>query len=475
MCNIFASLFKKISIGISLSIITIFIMSPPAGAAPPDFNGGINNEYTYEEYIFLSGEPVKFSGQVTVTERERNNQITTNYRFNLTNAAQEKLTRNVSYITNLAERTDKGQTTTTTSVNSYNEKTTIEGTTYTLDDYQLSQGMIIDNRPASDYYSGNIVGRKIYKVNNQSDITVHFSGRNVGYENFWGGTETQIIDYQILSDRGEAFITSKVSDSKSKTLKYEPHDPSLSSFTGGHARISQQDMIGEYTYNIPYGNGTGIIHLNQEMVPIIERLIVPKFRDLTGHWARDNIERLYSLGVFDETTQFFSPNTVMNRYQFTVGVMKAADIRVLVEPRNQRAPRQAMFSDLDPRDPDYLYIESAVKKGVVNGINSSQFGRKNGLTRAQAVTILIRALGLEDRAPSPGYRTNYVDNAQIPYWAKDSVYVATEIGLIYGDNQNRFNPNQPVTRAEASAMIIRYLNFLENDLKQNYRDDMLFF
>lgn len=471
------SLSTNLCIYMSAFFIYFFLLVPSAGATPPDFNGGVRNEYMYEEYVFLSGSPVKFSGNVTVTEREQKSQLTKTYRFTLT-SGDNKLSRNVAYVTNLEERTDKGQTTSQTSVKNYSEKITIADMTYTLDDYQLSQGTVVDNRPASDYYSGNVVGRKIYKTKTNDKITVHFSGRNVGYENFWGATETQIIDYEIESGLRKSFITSKVSDSKTKFLKYEPHDPSLSSFTGGHSVISQQNMIGEYSYDIPDGSGrnkTGTVHLNQEMVPTIDRLIVPKFRDVTGHWAKDNIERLYSLGVFDEASQFFSPNTPMNRYEFTVGVLKSADIRVLEQPKNQRAPKKAIFTDLDPLDPDYLYIESAFQKGVIKGVSASKFMPKSPLTRAQAVAILVRALGLEERAPNPGYQTNYADNNTIPHWAKDSVYVATEIGLVYGDGRNRFNPNQTMTRAEASTLIIRFLNFLEKDLQQNYRDDMLFF
>ena len=234
-------------------------------------------------------------------------------------------------------------------------------------------------------------------------------------------------------------------------------------------------MISEYTFDIPYGTGKGSIQLTQENVPKIERLIVPKFRDLSTHWAKDNIERLYSLGVFDESTQFFSPNTPMQRYQFTVGVLKAVDIRVLNQPRRTSAARKAIFNDLDPKDPDYSYIESAVQKGIITGVTSDQFDPDGPITRAQGVAILIRALGMEGRAPSPGYRTNYVDNNRIPSWAKDSVYVATELGFVTGDNFNRFNPNEPLTRAQASALIVRFLDFLESDLKQNYREDTLLF
>ena len=148
---------------------------------------------------------------------------------------------------------------------------------------------------------------------------------------------------------------------------------------------------------------------------------------------------------------------------------------MLEQPKTKRTPAKAIFADLNPKDPDYLYIESAVENGIISGVNPTTFAPNQPIKRAQAVAILVRALGLEGRAPSPGFKTSYVDDKKIPAYAKDSVYVATELGLISGDEKNRFNPNQPLTRAQASAIISRFLNFLEADLKQNYRDDMLFF
>ena len=121
------------------------------------------------------------------------------------------MTRSVVYVSDIDKREDKGQTTAQTSVKSFSEKVTFgKNVTYTLDDYQFSQGAVSDNRPASDYYSGNIVGRKIYKVatkvlKQKSLINVHVSGRNMGYENFWGATETQIMDYEIVTNKGSGF------------------------------------------------------------------------------------------------------------------------------------------------------------------------------------------------------------------------------------------------------------------------------
>lgn len=472
---------QKFTVVLSIvALATFSLLVPQAEAKPVDYNGGVKNEYHYEEVFFLTGYPIKFTGKATVSEKLNKGKQTNTYRFTLTSREGYKLTRNVVYEATVDEWKDKGQTTSQMKVKTYSEKVTIGKESYTLADYQFSQGNVSDNRPASDYYSGNVVGRKIYKHvgtdKKENLITVHMSGRNMGYENFWGATETQFMDYQIETNRGQAFVTNKVSDSKSKTLQYEPHDPSLSSFTGGHAVISKSNMISEYTYDIPFGAGKGVVHLNQEMVPKIERLIVPKFRDLSKHWAKDHIEKLYSLGVFDESTQFFSPNTPMKRYQYTVGILKAVDIRVLADPKSKKnTVKKAIFKDLDAKDPNYGYIESAVEKGIVTGVTPDKFNPDGPITRVQAVAILVRALGMEGRAPSPGYRTNYVDNHKIPNWARDSVYVATELGFVSGDQFNRFNPNEPLTRAQAAAMTVRFLDFLEKDLKQNYRDDMLFF
>ncbi|TQR18292.1 S-layer homology domain-containing protein [Psychrobacillus soli] len=468
-----------------LSVLLAFtLLIPMASAKVPDFNGGVLDEYEYEEVFFLAGYPIHFTGKATVTEKENKNQLTETYKFTLASNAGDKLTRNVVYVSDLKNHETKGQTTSNTSVKSYTEKVILANkTTYTLDDYQFSQGSVVDNRPATDYYSGNVIARKIYirsaKVgrNTEKDkITVYMDGRNVGYKNFWGSTDTQFIDYEIETPEGTAFVTSKVSDSKSRVLEYEQHTPSLSSFVGGHSVISSSNIVSEYEYNIPYYAGTGTIYLNKEKTPKIERLIVPKFRDIANHWSKPNIEKLYSLGILDESSNFFSPNAAMKKDLFTVGVAKAVDLRVLEEkPTNKKSTKKALFEDLDIKDPNYVYIESALNKGIVSPVNKEKFGANDSITRAQAVTIIVRSLGLEGRAPTPGYTTKFIDDNKIPKEAKDSIYVASELGLIDPDKKNRINPNEVLTRGKASQLLVRYLNFLESDLKQNYRDDMLYF
>ena len=146
-----------------------------------------------------------------------------------------------------------------------------------------------------------------------------------------------------------------------------------------------------------------------------------------------------------------------------------------LKKRNQKDTYYKCFKDLKRSIKDYGYIESALNKGIIKGVSADYFKPDNAITRAQAATIFVRALGLENRAPNLGYLTRFTDDKQIPNYARDGIYIANELGLMIGDSAGRFNPNKPLTRAEASVVLERFLKYLEDDLKQNYRDDILFF
>jgi len=504
---------KKVLLTVSVIGFMLLALTPGAGAAPPDFGGGVNNEFEYEEVIFVSGTPIKFGGSgkdVSIKTSEKDNSRSITYKLKLTSTDPDfpgKLTRSVTYKTTLAKYSDKGQTTAQMEVDKFSEKIEIGQDKYELSDYQFSRSDIIDNRPASDYYSGSLKARKIYVVNkNEGKVTMDISGAMVGYENFWGKTETQQLEYVIECDRiltiededdddtenvsWQGTVSITASDSMAKTLKYAGNQATLSSFSGGHSRITNQDMYSRYDYNLPLmvdgqargSRQRGSLELNMEMSPRIERLVVPKFRDVAGHWAQDDIEKLYSLDVFEGTPSFFAPDAPMTRVDFTRAIVKGANMRASLEEEPRRTTRSrtktvevSPFTDVSTSSPDYQYIKDGVERGIISGISPNIFGPEEFLTRAQAITIMVRALGFENMAPTPGYHTSFADDYSIPNWAVDSIYVAREIGLVSGDAYNRINPNQQLTRGEASSMLVRFLNFLEQDLQKDYREDLVLF
>ncbi|HZK43058.1 MAG TPA: S-layer homology domain-containing protein [Syntrophomonadaceae bacterium] len=498
---------------LSFLLVGVFVFTIPSITLgePPDFNGGVNNEYEYEEVVFVSGTPIKFVGDIDISKNEKADTASISYKYKLVPADKNvdgSINRRITYEIDYARRNDKGQTIAQTNLKTYRETIQIDANRYVLSDYQISKSDVIDNRPASDFSSGTITARKVYDINrNEGKVIVDFSGGDVGYKNFWGSTETQILEYDIESESSipatsdsedndnqdvswQGTVTILASDSMNKSLQYTDNQASLSSFTGGHLRLTNQEMFSRYDYNLPYmtdgvpstSRNRGSIELNKSMLPKIERLLLPKLRDIGGHWAQDDIGKLYSLDVFEGNSPFFAPDAPMTRIEFTTSIMKACNIRVLMEEpkRTSRRTRNTQaevspFKDIRTSDENYNYVKEAVNKGIISGVSQDFFMPEDQLTRAQAITILMRALGFENKAPTPGYMTSFADDYSIPEWSKDSFYVAKEIGLVYGDTANRANPNQTMTRAEASALIVRFLSFLERDLQIDYREDIILY
>lgn len=490
----------------------IMLCPLPALAVPPDYAGGINNEYQYEEIVFLSGEPIKFMGSCDVSEKGNGDLKSISYKFSLEpedKGIEGKLDRRVTYETVYSKYAEQGQTTGQTTVKSCRETVEIGDDKFVLEDYQFSGSDVIDNRPASDFNSGTLVARKYYLINkDEGTALLDISGGTSGYSNFWGRTETQILDYTLRVDRtvvlsneeGDEEDTRKVSwegsarvlvsDSTRKSLLYSANNATLSTIPGGHMVVTDREMFSRYDYNLPRMNDgapsgssrdKGQIELNTEMLPQVARLIIPKFRDIGGHWAEEDIRRLYSLNVFEGDSPFFLPDTPMSRADFIMAMVKSCNIQVQAEQNSRsrfgsrtKTQETSPFRDVPVTDPRYTSIKAAVERGLIKGSTTGYFMPEQSLTRAQAVTILIRALGFEHNAPAPGYSTQYSDDASIPDWARDSIYVASNIGLIEG-NGNRIYPERVMTRAEASAMLVRFLNFLERDLQEDYREDIVLY
>jgi len=485
-----------------IAMLTVLV-ALPAGAVPPDFAGGVANEYKYQEVVFLTGVPIKFSGTIKKTEKVKGDLKTVTYDFTLTpedKSITGKFSRKMSYKISSSQDADVGQTLTETEVGTFKESITINGVKYDLKDLQFYKSDAIDNRPASDYYSGSIQGRKTYVINkNQGEVIVDISGGDVGYNNFWGSTETQILDYNISVTRAveaaddleswQGTVRVTASDSIDKSLQYNENLASLSSFNGSYTRVTRGEMASQYSYNLPTfvegladdsARNIDQIKLNAEKVPKVEKLLIPKFRDTGGHWAEDYICQLFSLGVFEGDAKFFAPDAPINRIDFIRALVRICDIRANQAAdktkTSKKAPAEVSpFADVPTGSADYQYVKAAVEKGLTTGVSGGQFGADLDVDRAQAVNMLVKALGFEDKAPTPGFSTSFADEDQIPEWCLDSVYVAAEIGLISGDSTNRINPQKVMTRGEASAMMVRFLNILQSDLQKDYRENIVLF
>lgn len=481
-----------------------------AVASLPDYASGVSDEYTYNEMVFVTGAPMLFTGTIKVTEKTGDPLSTKDYKFkltcNTTNSAGKaviaKLDRTMTYETTVDKYADKGQTIQKTTIKKFKETITVDKLKYDLVDFQFSRSDVVDNRPASNFINGNFEGKKVFTINKtQGYLTESFSGGVVAYSNFWGNTETGNANYLYESDRlvpaaagstqgaiqvtWDGTVTTKGSDSLTRELQYRGNDAKFASFEGGYIKTTNSGMVSELSFDMPRFQANGSVASRRNIddkkmeatnMPKVERLIVPKLRDIGGHWAEDGIKKLYSLNVFDDTESFFAPDIPMTRMQFVKSLMNACNIKV-EEPVKKRATisrkkviEQSIFSDVAIDDPNYKVAKDAVAKGIVAVDSANRLKPNEPITKMEATIMLIRALGFENRAPSPGFSTQFTDDAQIPQWAKDSAYMAYETDLVAPDNAGQFNPNKKLTRAEASEMLVKFLDFLEKELQKDYQN-----
>ncbi len=85
-------------------------------------------------------------------------------------------------------------------------------------------------------------------------------------------------------------------------------------------------------------------------------------------------------------------------------------------------------------------------RGIMNGVGGNRFDPQSPVTRAQFVTMLMRAFDVSVKGqwmPEPA-----ADQADIPVWAETAVNKARAMGIVAGGDGESFLPNAPITRED---------------------------
>ena len=88
----------------------------------------------------------------------------------------------------------------------------------------------------------------------------------------------------------------------------------------------------------------------------------------------------------------------------------------------------------------------------MNGVADNMFAPDGKMTRGMVVTVLYRMEGEPDVT---GVKTPFTDVSADAYYA-DAVAWAFDNGIVDGMSDTTFVPNDPVTREQMSAILMRY-------------------
>ena len=109
-------------------------------------------------------------------------------------------------------------------------------------------------------------------------------------------------------------------------------------------------------------------------------------------------------------------------------------------------------------------IRSMVARGAVTGYPDNTFRPNNTITRAEFIAIVIKAFNIQE----PGEK---VFGDTDSHWAKSAISTAVASGIASGYNEQTFGPNDPVTREQMAAMIVKAANIAQDSAVQaNFAD-----
>lgn len=154
--------------------------------------------------------------------------------------------------------------------------------------------------------------------------------------------------------------------------------------------------------------------------------------------------------------------TYENGKTWTEQVEPGKDLSVTADGKNEPSTNGAIsqvpdsvrfFDDISPDDYFYDAVVWAVEHGVTTGTGPNTFSPYRPCTRAEVVTLLWRALGL-DEGSVRSTDNPFADVDDGDYF-RDAVLWAAEYGITTGTDERHFSPDKSCTRAEVVTFLWR--------------------
>ena len=197
------------------------------------------------------------------------------------------------------------------------------------------------------------------------------------------------------------------------------------------------------------GGGTALAAADRlSAVAVLADPGLPVYPDVAGSWEEGPVLALAALGAvggYPDGT--FRPAQAVSRAEFAALLQRGLHLAPGSAAALSGFPDAAAV-------PSWAApaLAAAAGAGLLQGGAGGALDPGGDLSRAEAAVIAARALGLgAGKAPA------FQDAAAIPSWAAGAVAAAVQDGLLQGYPDGTFRPLQPVTRAEAAALLLRLL------------------
>jgi hypothetical protein len=184
----------------------------------------------------------------------------------------------------------------------------------------------------------------------------------------------------------------------------------------------------------------------------------PIFTDVDEHWAKDDIAFAASRELISNAdAETFSPDAPITRKEFLVALGKLSGTDV-------REYTTSGFADVPDDDPAMPYIAWTAENGVAWGMDGGRFEPDKAITREEAAVILERySEAIQYTLPRSREATDFADTRTLGAATRDIVTRVQQAGLLRSEGKDHFDPKGPTTRAEASAILRRFVELIVDE------------
>ncbi|MCK9479095.1 MAG: S-layer homology domain-containing protein [Firmicutes bacterium] len=173
----------------------------------------------------------------------------------------------------------------------------------------------------------------------------------------------------------------------------------------------------------------------------------PAFKDIEDvPWALEAIAYLKEQNVISGKVEgTFAPNDSVTREEFVKMIVLALGLH------NEYI--KSAFSDVPPEHWSSTYIQSAIDAELINGIDASNFGLGEKISRQDMSVIIYRAMKKSGKFAPAEVELVFEDAEDIADYAKEAVESLHSQGIINGISETLFAPRSDLTRAQAAKVI----------------------
>ena len=117
------------------------------------------------------------------------------------------------------------------------------------------------------------------------------------------------------------------------------------------------------------------------------------------------------------------------------------------------AGKEKIYSDVKGGEYYAAAVEVLSELDILNGYEDGSFKAERSVTRAEMAAVIVRMLGMDEEADDNKGKTDF-DDVDKDHWASGYINTAVEEGIINGDGDGKFRPEDEVKHEEAIKMVV---------------------